>query len=458
LTYPSDLTFGGNGEIYVAEAGGHTYGTKPDKAPKARILQVTPDGSTKVVYDKMVPPDTVRKFSSSAEMPEGIIQPITGLTFNPNNGLLYVSHRTRVSTLNPRTGEFNTIVNGLPSWGEFFNSKVIFGPDEKMYFALSTQGNSGTVDGHFIEVIKAWNKPHAREVPCEDVTLTGLDFRLDNKLTAQKGDKIQADVYVPLGVDTRPGQVIGGKFWCNGAVYRTDADGSNPERLAWGFRSIYDLGFTSNGRLIVTQNSGNIMQPRPVYDDWEPIYEVIPGRWYGWPDYYSSVPITDSRFRAPNDPEFKKKPFDHQFALTEETRRRLLKGQNRPPKPLVLLPIHSAAEGFTFGRKEFGIPDDEILVAEFGAIIPYYKDPEGWPGFRVQRVNLTTGQYADFMVNKSRKPAWATKGGGLRRPIQLEFGPDGALYVLDFGVVRFDKKGMQAEPNTGVIWKVTRSQ
>lgn len=71
-------------------------------------------------------------------------------------------------------------------------------------------------------------------------------------------------------------------------------------------------------------------------------------------------------------------------------------------------------------------------------------------------MNLQTGEVYDFMVNKSKKPAWATRGGGLRRPIQLTYGPDGALYVVDFGVIHFDEKGMNAQPNTGVIWKVSR--
>lgn len=40
LTYPVDITFDEEGNYYLAEAGGHTYGTKPPKAPEARILKV----------------------------------------------------------------------------------------------------------------------------------------------------------------------------------------------------------------------------------------------------------------------------------------------------------------------------------------------------------------------------------------------------------------------------------
>jgi glucose/arabinose dehydrogenase len=467
FSYPNDIAFGASGEMYVSEVGGHTYGTEPGSAPPPRILRVNPDGSKDVLYDKVVPMDAIKSAQvtwepeySISDLPEGLMQPITGLTYNPDNDRLYVTHRSRVSTLDPETGEFNTIIDGMPSWGEFLNHKVIFGPDGKMYFALSSQGNSGPVDGHMIEVMKVFNKPNAREIPCEDVTVTGLDFMLDNVLTPEPGDMIRAETYAPLGVDTQSGDVIQGQSWCHGAMYRANPDGTGVERIAWGLRSLYGYDFSPSGRLVATQNSGNIMEPRPIYDDWEPIYEITEGAWYGWPDYYSGLPITDPRFTRPDDPEFEGKPFPHDFALTAETHQSLLQGAEAPPQPLVKLPVHAAAEGMVFGRAEAGIdPENEVLVADFGAIIPYYKDPPEWPGFRVQRVNLESGEISDFLINKSGKPAWAPEGGfgGLRRPLDLEWGPDGALYVVDFGVIHFSEAGMFAEEKTGVVWRVTAS-
>ena len=104
-------------------------------------------------------------------------------------------------------------------------------------------------------------------------------------------------------------------------------------------------------------------------------------------------------------------------------------------------------------------PEDEILLAEWGSIIPYYKDAPLWPGFRIARMDLKTGVSSPFMINKCGKPAWVSGcRGGMRRPIMAEWGPNGALYVVDFGEVRFDKQGLHAQPNTGVIWKVTRTE
>lgn len=73
LTYPVDVTFDEKGNTYIAEAGGHTYGTKPARAPEARILQLLPDGTTKVLYDRVVPMEEIKQAASSSDMEEGLI-------------------------------------------------------------------------------------------------------------------------------------------------------------------------------------------------------------------------------------------------------------------------------------------------------------------------------------------------------------------------------------------------
>jgi glucose/arabinose dehydrogenase len=445
LDYPVDIAFGEQGDVFVAEAGGHSYGTKPKKAPGARILQIMPDGKKKVVYDKVVPMEAIRSASSSTEMPEGLIPPVTGLTWY--NGKLYISHRSRYSTFDPATGEFKTIINGLPDWGEFHNVKPIF-KDGKMYFFVSTQGNSGVIEAHWVKVIDIFNKPQAHDIPGEDVTLTGQNYWVPTKeVSIVDADSVKTGAYVPLGTVTEPGQVIEGQEICNGAFFRANPDGTNIERIAWGLRSSFGYRFSPDGRLITTQNSANPMKPRGIMNDWEPIYEVKEGKWYGWPDYYSGIPITDPRWIIKGGKGGK-------FVLTEETHQKLLQGEPLPEQPIVRLDIHAAAEGMVFGRQDFGISENNILVAEFGTVVPKFKGE--WPGFRVQKVNLDTKAVENFLINESGMPASATHGGGLERPLQIEWGPDGSLYVVDFGIIEFTEAGMDAHPGTGVIWKVSK--
>ncbi len=470
LSYPVDVSFDEQGNTYIAEAGGHTYGTKPGRAPEARILQLLPDGTLKVLYDKVVPMPEIKQAESSADMPEGLIPPVTGVTYH--EGKLYISHRSRYSVYDLGSGEFTTIVNGLPSWGEFLNAKPII-HNGKMVFFLSTQGNSGVIEEHWVRVIDEFNKPNAREVPGEDVTLRGKNFWVPTHKVAivEEADSLLTGAYVPLGQETRAGQVIPGQLICNGAFFRCDLDGSNIERLAWGLRSSFGYRYAPDGRLIATMNSANPMPPRGLYFDYEPIYEIVEGEWYGWPDFYSGLPITDERFGV--------KAEERAFVLTEETHRRLLRNQPRPRQPLVRLPVHSAAQGMVFGAPGAGLGPNDILVAEFGAIVPFFKGekyhphrppgvpPEAeapedvrynWPGFRVQRVNLQSGAVEDYIYNRSQLPSSVDNSGGLERPLQLEWGPDGSLYIVDFGVVEFDDVGMNAHPFTGVLWRVRQNQ
>ena len=464
LNFPSDVTFGPNGEMYASEAGGHFYGTDPSVAPPPQIVQIMPDGSKKVIYSNVVPFEAIRNAKTYDEIPEGLIGPIEGVTYNERNGLIYVAHRTRVSVLNPQTGEFKTIIGGLPAWGIFHNDKVIFDRDGKMVFGVSTQGNAGPVDFGIMKVISFYNKPQQHEIPCEEVTLTGKDFPVHNGFTPEEGDTAMTGVYVPFGVQTDSGQVIQGQFWCNGALYRGNPDGTNMERIAWGLRNIYHYQYSPAGRLITTNNSANAIPPRRIFDDWETIYEVKDGMWYGWPDFYSSMPITAERFRAPEDPNYKGPTGPNEFVLTPETHQRLLKGRPAPPPPLVKITPHAAAQGFVFGRREWGMdPENEILLAEFGTVQKFSTKGPNPPGYRVTRVNLTTGEVTPFMWNKSGKPASAAKGhadpqgGGLERPLRPSWGPDGALYLVDFGVFDTFPKEKTSYGGTGVIWKVTRT-
>jgi glucose/arabinose dehydrogenase len=307
------------------------------------------------------------------------------------------------------------------------------------------------IETHWLKVIDAYDKPEAHEIPCEDVSLTGKNFEVpvNQDLSLPDFDlagrsSILTGAYVPLGTTTTSGLTIPGETPCNGAFLRAESDGSDLNVVAWGLRSDFGYRFNNEGQLIATQNSANPMKPRGLHDDWESIYLIEEGAWYGWPDFYSGVPITDPRFAVPDA--------ERSFVLTPETHARLLRGRDAPPAPLMRLEPHVALEGFVFGRKELGLEADDMLVAEMGTVVTHRRDK--LPGFRVQRVNPRTGEVEDFLVNKSGKPASATGGEGLERPIQLEYGPDGTLYVVDFGVIELKENELKAHPQTATVWRV----
>lgn len=70
------------------------------------------------------------------------------------------------------------------------------------------------------------------------------------------------------------------------------------------------------------------------------------------------------------------------------------------------------------------------------------------------RVDTATGESSEFLENETPGQASRHSGGGLEHPSDVTFGPDGAMYIADWSIVRVSEKGLVLEPETGVVWKV----
>ncbi len=78
-------------------------------------------------------------------------------------------------------------------------------------------------------------------------------------------------------------------------------------------------------------------------------------------------------------------------------------------------------------------------------------------GFRVVEVHPATGTAEPFLRNRHPGPASAHGSGGVERPVDVKFGPDGSMYVLDFGVSTVDVQKQLSYGRTGVLWRVRRA-
>ena len=79
-------------------------------------------------------------------------------------------------------------------------------------------------------------------------------------------------------------------------------------------------------------------------------------------------------------------------------------------------------------------------------------------GFRVVRVDLERRRILDFAVNRIQGPASKLPHDGFERPSHCAFGPDGALYVTDFGEIDIapEKAGIRIQAGTGSVWRISR--
>ena len=130
-----------------------------------------------------------------------------------------------------------------------------------------------------------------------------------------------------------------------------------------------------------------------------------------------------------------------------------------PPKPFVTFAPHAAANGFAFANDDrFGFAGD-AFVALFGDLAPVTTARIMRPvGFKVVRVDMAAREVVDFAVNRIEGPASKLPHAGFERPSDCEFGPDGALYVVDFGEIDIAPEvgGVRLQAESGSLWRIRR--
>ena len=425
LTYPTSVTFDEQGTPYVIEAG-YSYG---EDFGEPRLLRIQPDGS-------------------HTEVARGAHPPWTGVVFH--QGAFYVAEGGekgggRIVRITP-DGTVTPLISGLPSMGDHHTNGPAIGPDGAIYFSVGTATNSGVVGPDNAHMGWLPRHPDLHDIPCRDVTLRGLNFTSPNPLTPDPDDQATTGAFVPFGTETKPDQVIRGRVPCSGAVFRLAPGSTAPELVAWGFRNPFGLGFSPDGQLYVTENGHDERGSRPIFGSADYLWKVEPGRWYGYPDFAGGRPVNQEWFK----PAHKDEP--PQFLLAEHP--------GPPPQPVTLLGVHSSSNHFDFSRGEpFGYAG-QAFIAQFGDQAPDVGKVMSPVGYKVVRVDVSTGVVEDFAANKDKGsggPATHLGTGGLERPIDARFSPDNAaLYVVDFGVMTVIGKQIHPYRETGVLWRITR--
>lgn len=406
LTTPINIMFAADGTMLAADAG-VTSGS-------GKVLQLTKQG-----------------FETMAA---GFNPPLTGI--NEYQGNIYVAHRGAITVIK-RDGTRENILAGLPSWGDHHNNRMVFGPDGKMYFGQGTATNSGVVgeDNRW-----AVRYPSFHDIPGAPLTLTGQNFTTKNFLAAAPYELASTGAFSPYGVSTRPGEVVTGAGAASGSILRANPDGSRLELVAWGLRNPFRIRFDRRNRLYAANHGMDVRGSRPVANAPDEFQLIVPGMWYGWPDYSGGLPVTSPLFKPEGQPQ-------PAFLLAHPPM--------QPPRPFVNFTPHAAAMGFDFNDHPGFAPLGDAFIAEFGAEAPGTTGGELLPGVghRISRIEMRTGKKTPFAINKSGFAASQTGGGGLERPIDVLFGPDGAMYVADFGQSEGESGWI---PGSGVIWRIVR--
>lgn len=411
LNTPISMAFNETGQLFIADSGVIDGNGK--------VLMISPEGTYLVA--------------------DGFNPPLTGITLY--KGKIFVSHRGFVTTID-ENGVKNDVLAGLPSFGDHHNNKVEFSSDGMMYFGQGTATNSGVVGLDNLDWVKG--HPFFHDYPGENSVLAGRNYVTMNPLTFDPDDRTVTGAFSPFTVSTDKGEVIKGIIKASGSVLRAEPDGLNLQLVAWGLRNPFRMQFDRNGVLWCANHGMDVRGSRPVANSPDEFYWIYPGAWYGWLDFTGGYPVTLPYYK----PEGEQQP---DFLLMNHPTQRM-------PRPLALFVPHSANMGFAFSYvSEFGFVGD-AFIAQFGSEAPRTTGGVPLPsvGHRVARIDMHTGAVFNFAVNRSGLPASLTEGGGLERPIDVVFGPDGHMYILDWGIVR-PEEHHGFVPNTGVLWRVKRN-
>jgi glucose/arabinose dehydrogenase len=414
--------FDNQGNCYLAESG-HKVDSRP------RILKVDVEtGDYETIYE--VPEERWHKTGA-----------LTGLCWH--EGYLYFANTDSISRLAPN-GILEDIVTGLPGLGDHQTNHPLVGPDGKIYFGQGCVTNSGVVGADNFAYGWLEDHPMTCEVPAEDIRLVGHNYEYRNVL-GDLQETVRSGAYVPFGVETTVGQVIKGNVKCSGSILRCNPDGSDLEVVAWGLRNPYGLAFHPDGRLFATEHGMDERSQRYIVSDPDDFYEIKAGAWYGWPDFASGIRM--------DDPYWGESGHGREPVLAEFP-------DPNPPMPFVSFKTHTAANGVDFCRHTaFGFYGD-AFIALFGDLSPIttVRHAITPAGFKVVRVDMNNRRIVDFAVNKIDGPASKLPHEGFERPSHCQFGPDGALYVVDFGAIRIAQEtgGIQMQKETGSLWRIRR--
>lgn len=408
LDSPIGMVFADNGDLYIIESG-YTSGN-----PK--LLRLSNE-----------------RFEVIAD---NFITPVRGINYL--DGTIYVSHGDHITTIRS-DGARRDILSGLMCNGDYGISNIAFGPEGKIYFGIGTVTNSGVVGNDNKWVI---SHPFLHDEPTFDIILNGQNFLTSNFLGMSR-ESTYTGAFSAYTVPNITNEVKKGILKGSGSILKANRDGTELELVASGFRNPLYVKFDREFKLFAANRGYDVRGSRPIANAPDELHIVTPGAWYGWPDYAAGEPVTSPRFHPEGGPQ-------PEFLI-----------QNHPvvpPKPYAEFQPHSSIMGFDFDyTNTFGIFGD-IYVAEYGSHGPLTLGPSvpyRGIGHKISKIERSTGEVTTFISNKSGLPTYITGEGGFGRPVDVKFGPDDSMYILDIGVS--DPNDLaQLIPYTGLIWRVTR--
>ncbi len=413
LNFPTSISFGPGGELYLAEGGG----VAGRNVCPPRVLRIDPDRSVNEI----------------------------GRLENRIASVVYRAGELFIGEDGPQPrilrvtadGELRVVIEGLPGGGDYGLSGLALDGMGNLIFGIGTRTNSGVVGED--NVARGWvdRLPQHADLPGTDVLLNGVNY-VTSQSAAGGTTRSVTGGFKPFGCRSEADEAVAGSHFCSGAVFRMPSEGGVSERIAWGLRNPIGIAAGPDSRIFVTEGGMEERGSRPIAGAPDVLWELKPGgNWYGWPDFVAGIPVTDPRYRLPGHPQPS----------------RLLQGMADPRQtPIAGFNTRSGIGRVDYAFTDALCPAGHLLVALAGAwSLGAYGDGGGRPA--IVSVHPGTGHITHFMSNRADAGR-----AGLARPFDVRLDPTGEiLYVVDLGEVDLSRQhGLEPFGGTGVVWRITR--
>jgi hypothetical protein len=445
-----------NGDMFLAESGidgsePHIFGYHKDHSyfniyPWKRDISFYPTG------------DSV------------LFGPIGGMAAFP--GGLIVSHRDRqgmgrVSILG-YDGSQRTLVGDLPARGDYGVTDVCI-HNGRVYFGVGTATNSGVVG------IDNFDEGWVKRYP--DV---------HDEMYSPSGDPLKIQGYrfdTPnpwAGIFTGPLSVVG-PFQAfghsnlsrippsekpNGVIYSVAIDGGLAKIEAYGLHNPRGIAFGEYDHGYFTNDGMQMRGIRPIFNDPDVISRFTSDAgWYGWPDYTTDGhQVSDPAYRPPISMLIPSGYRELSLLIDQQTSKLFLAKFDDL--------VHGIFPSMSGAAKMDFIPANSPFKDLVGsAIVALDGDRAPWavsgmaklqvkPGFKVALVDIVNKRVSDFVRNTAGVPASMQPFGtvALERPCDVKVGPDGDIYIVDFGRMDTNSAIPRYYPGTGAVFRLHRVQ
>ncbi len=460
LTAPAGIAFDSDGSMLIAESG--RGGNTP------RVFGYRADGT----YFDVYPQKSKYPLFNFGNDKFKMYAPIGGLV--AYQGRVFVTHRDEngngVVTSFGYDGSHRTVVSDLPAQGDNSLTDITVNPTNgRLFFALGSATNSGVVGEDNWQVGWVRDYPKFCDMPWDVgkknsyLKLLGYRFSTPNpRAGLGQDDIVVTGPMQPLGTSNQSRVRETDKP--TSAIYSISPEGGDLRVEAHGIRLARGLRYNEFYRLYATNNGMELRGTRPILNDPDVMVRVVSGTWYGFPDYSADfLPITEPKFQPDPSMTLPTGYPDVSFTIDHDA-----SGLIPPDRTTLLQGIFSPLSGaakfdFVPTNGPFREFRGNAVVALSGDRSPFATSGQkliGPIGFKIVLLDVDGKATREFIHNTKDMPASMMDGNveALERPVDVKFGPDGALYIVDFGKMQLRDGKERITSGTGKIFRLVAKQ